>query len=106
MRVMPQAAFLKGDPMTRQILIVIGAALLSFGGIGLIVGLVWLAAGKALGTLPYIFESRFETMLYMLPALLIIVAITGTSFIATALTAHQKTSRPERTLRLHTKFHA
>ena len=56
--------------MTRQVLIVIGAALLSFGSIGLIVGLTWLTVAKTLGTLPYILEARFETLLYMLPALL------------------------------------
>ena len=91
--------------MTRQILIVVGAALLSISGIGLIVGLVWLAAGKALGTLPYILEARFETLLYLLPALLLIVAITGASFIASALAAKQKASRPDRTFHLHTRFH-
>ena len=46
--------------MTRQILIVVGAALLSIGGIGLIVGVVWLVSSNVLGTLPYILEARFD----------------------------------------------
>src|SRR6266568_847436 len=54
MRVVPQAAFLKGDPMTRQALLVIGVVFLSIGFIGLTVGTVWLVAGRVLGTLPYI----------------------------------------------------
>ena len=89
--------------MTRQVLIVIGAALLSIGGIGLIVGLVWLVASNVLGTLPYILEARFETLLYILPALLLVVAIIGASFMATALASRQKDSRAHRHLRLHTR---
>jgi hypothetical protein len=104
MRVLPQAAFLKGDPMTRQILIVIGAALLSIGGIGLIVGLVWLVSSRVLETLPYILEARFETLLYMLPALLLAVAIVGASFMASALAFRQKESRTERDLHIHSHF--
>jgi hypothetical protein len=104
MRVLPQAAFLKGDPMTRQILIVIGAVLLSIGGIGLIVGLVWLVSNQVLGTLPYILEARFETLLYLLPALLLAVAVAGASFMASALAFQQKESRTERDLHTHSHF--
>ena len=92
--------------MTRQVLIVIGAALLSFGSIGLIVGLTWLTVAKTLETLPYILEARFETLLYMLPALLLIIAITGASFIASALAGRQKASRPDRIFHFHTRYHA
>ena len=92
--------------MTRQILIVVGAALLSIGGIGLIVGLVWVVASNVLRTLPYILESRFEALLYILPALLLVVAIIGASFMATALAARQKDSETDRDLHLHTRFHA
>jgi hypothetical protein len=106
MRVVPQAAFLKGDPMTRQALIVIGVVFLFVGCAGLTVGIVWLVAGRVLGTLPYILDARFETVLYLLPALLLMVAITGASFMATALTARQKRSRKLRHLRFHPRFHA
>jgi hypothetical protein len=80
--------------------------LLSFGGFGLIVGLVWLVSSRVPRTLPYILETRFETLLYLLAALLLIVAIVGASFIASALTAQPKASRLKRNLHLHTKFHA
>ena len=91
--------------MTRQILIVVGAALLSIGGIGLIVGIVWLVSSNVLGTLPYILEARFATLLYLLPALLLVVAIVGASFMASALALGQKPPRTNRDLRLHTRFH-
>jgi len=90
--------------MTRQILIVIGAALLSIGGIGLIVGIVWLVSSNVLGTLPYILEARFSTLLYVLPALLLVVAVVGASFMASALAMRQKPSA-NRDLHLHTRFH-
>ena len=92
--------------MTRQLLIVIGAVLLSIVGLGLIVGLVWLAAAKALGTLPPVLDARFETLLFVLPALLLIVAIAGASCIARALTAPPTKFRSERNLNLHRKLHA
>lgn len=91
--------------MTRQILIVVGAALLSIGGIGLIVGIVWLVSSNVLGTLPYILEARFATLLYLLPALLLVVAIVGASFMASALALRQKPPRTNRDLHLHTRFH-
>ena len=106
MRVVSQAAFLKGDPMTRQALIVIGVVFLSFGFIGLTVGIVWLIAGRVLGTLPYILDARFETVLYLLPALLLMVAITGASFMASALTSRSRPPRQQRHLHFHPRFHA
>ena len=90
--------------MTRQILIVVGAALLSIGGIGLIVGVVWLVSSNVLGTLPYILEARFSPLLYLLPALFVAAAIVGASFMASALTLGQKPHVP-RDLHLHTRFH-
>jgi vacuolar-type H+-ATPase subunit I/STV1 len=92
--------------MTRPVLVVIGAALLSVGGIGIIVGLVWLTASKMHGTLPYIFDARAETLLYMLPALLLVVAIIGAAFVAAALCTPQKDQRIQHNLHPHTRFHA
>jgi hypothetical protein len=89
--------------MTRHILVVIGAALLLIGGIGLIVGVVWLVASNVLGTLPYILEARFETLLYILPALLLVVALLGASFMATALAANHKDSGSDHDLHLHSR---
>ena len=85
--------------MTRNVLVVIGAALLSIGGIGIIVGLVWIVASRVHGTLPYIFDARSETLLYLLPALLLIIAIVGACFVASALAVPTKKERNTRTLR-------
>jgi hypothetical protein len=87
--------------MTRQFLLVIGAALLSVGGIGLIVGLVWLVSSNVLGTLPYILEARFSTLLYLLPALLLVVALVGASFMASALALKHKPHGTDHDLHLH-----
>jgi hypothetical protein len=105
LRVEPQAASLEGDLMTRQVLIVIGAALLSVGGMGLIVGVVWLVSSNVLGTLPYILEARFSTLLYLLPALLLVVAMVGATFMARALALGRKSPHTSRNLHLHTRFH-
>ena len=91
--------------MTRQILIVVGAAFLSIGGLGLIVGVVWLVSSNVLGTLPYILEARFSTLLYLLPALLLVVAVVGASFMASALALGQKPPHTPRDLHLHSRFH-
>lgn len=91
--------------MTRQVLIVLGAALLSFGAIGIIVGLVWLIAGRVQGTLPYIFDQHAETLLYFLPALLLIVLIIGAVFVASTLSAPSKEDRNGHGLHAHTRFH-
>ena len=92
--------------MTRNILAVLGTVLLSIGGIGIIVGLVWITASRVHGTLPYIFDARAETLLYLLPALLLSVAIIGACFVASALALPTKQERHARLLRPHTRFHA
>jgi hypothetical protein len=104
LRVEPQAASLESDPMTRQILIVVGAALLSIGGIGLIVGVVWLVSSNVLGTLPYILEARFATLLYLLPAMLLVAAIVGATFMASTLALGHKAPHTGRDLHPHTRF--
>ncbi|HTM16096.1 MAG TPA: hypothetical protein VL135_04295 [Terracidiphilus sp.] len=71
--------------MTRNILVVIGAALLSIGGIGIIAGLVWLTASHFRGTFPYILDAQPESLVYFLPALLLTIAIVGACFVAGAL---------------------
>ncbi len=106
MRTVPQAASCAGGPMTRQILIVIGTALLSFGGIGLIVGVVWLVAGRVQGTLPYLLEARFETLLYVLPAILLAVAAAGASFMISAMASQPKNADSNRNVQAHPHFHA
>jgi ABC-type sulfate transport system permease subunit len=83
--------------MTRQVLIVVGIALLSFGGIGIVVGLAWLTASHLHGTIPYVLDSRAEMLVFTLPALLLVIAIIGAAFVAGALAAPRKNDHPSRT---------
>jgi hypothetical protein len=76
--------------MTRQILIVIGVALLSVAGFWLILGLVWLVAQLVLGISPYILESRFQKMSGVIQVLCIVFAFVGASCMASALAAQRK----------------
>ena len=92
--------------MTRQILVAVGAALLTIGGSGIMVALVWLTANKIHGTLPYIYDTRAEALLFLLPALLLTVAIVGAVFVSTALSAPPKDERNAHSLHPHTHFHA
>jgi|GEM_PF-4230886 len=92
--------------MTRQVLIVIGSALLSIGGTGIIVVLAWLTASKVHGTLPFLLDERAETLLFLLPSLLLVIAIVGAGFVASALSTQPKESRASRNLHLHMRFHA
>jgi hypothetical protein len=101
-----QAASLGGKPMTRQILIAVGAALLAIGGSGIIIALVWLTADKVSGTLPYIYDTHAEALLILLPALLLAIAIVGAVFVSSALCLAPKDPRTVSNLRVHTRFHA
>ena len=92
--------------MTRQILIVVGAALLTIGGSGIIIALVWLTASKVHGTLPYIYDTHAEALLFLIPALLLTVAIVGAAFVSTALSAPPRDERNAHNLHPHTRFHA
>ncbi|WP_109485098.1 hypothetical protein [Occallatibacter savannae] len=105
MRDVPQAASLSRYSMARNILVVIGAALLSIGGIGIVAGLVWLTATHVRGTFPTILDAHSESLLYFLPALLLTIAIVGACFVASALALPTRGQRSARNLR-HTHFHA
>jgi|SRR5580692_955495 hypothetical protein len=103
MRCVPQAASRAGDLVKRQVLVVIAGALLSLGGIGLIVGLNWLIASRVQRTLPYLLESRFETLLYVLPMLLLAVGAAGVAFMLSVLTFEPKDTQHGR---VHTHSHS
>jgi len=92
-----------GTQMTRQVLIVVGTALLSFGGIGIVVGLAWLTASHLHGTLPYISDERTQMLIFALPALLLVIAIVGAAFVAGALAAPARGEHTSRTLRPHSR---
>ena len=98
--------FSPGNSMTRNVLVVVGSALLSIGGVGIIVGLVWLTTGRLHGTLPYIFDARAETLLYLLPALLFMLSFIGVAFVAAAFSSPRRDARALRHLRPHSRFHA
>jgi len=87
--------------MTRQLLLVVGVGLLSAAGLGLIVGVIWLVSSNVAGTPPYILEVRFSTLLYLLPALFLAVAIVGASFMARALSTKHKPHGTDAGLHLH-----
>ena len=92
--------------MTRNVLVVVGAVLLSIGGIGIVVGLVWITASHIHGTIPYILNARAESLLYVLPALLLTIAMIGAWFVAAALAAPSREERNARKLHTHSRFHA
>ena len=85
MRDVPQVASLRGNPMTRQFLVAIGATLLTIGGSGIIVALVWLTADKLHGNFSYIYDPHAEALLFLLPILLLTIAIVGAIFVSSAL---------------------
>ena len=91
-----------GGPVTRQILIVIGAALVSVSGLCLICGLVWLWMTAVHGTPEYVMEARLRVLLYLLPALFLAVAFLGASLMAHALAARRGSERKPTNLQAHT----
>jgi hypothetical protein len=92
--------------MTRQFLVAIGATLLTIGGTGIIVALVWLTADKLHGNFSYFYDPHAEALLFLLPVLLLTIAIVGAIFVSYALTVPPKDARNVRNLHPHTRFHA
>jgi hypothetical protein len=92
--------------MTRQFLVAIGATLLTIGGTGIIVALVWLTADKLHGNFSYFYDPHAEALLFLLPVLLLTIAIVGAIFVSSALAAPPKDARNVRNLHPHTRFHA
>ena len=92
--------------MTRQFLVAIGATLLTIGGSGIIVALVWLTADRLHGNFSYIYDPHAEALLFLLPVLLLTIAIVGAIFVSSALATPRKETRDVRNLHPHTRFHA
>jgi hypothetical protein len=92
--------------MTRQVLIVVGVALLFVGGMGIITGMAWLTVSYIHGTLPQLYDKRAEMLVYTLPVVLLAVAIAGAAFVAGALAAPTKEERAARHLRLRLHLHS
>lgn len=81
--------------MTRRILLVIGAALLSAAGFAAILGVGWLVSHFVLGVVPYILASRLHAMREILPALFVLVAFIGGACAACTLSPRTKEEHPE-----------
>jgi hypothetical protein len=83
-------------------LIAIGSALLFLGGAGVVAALAWLTTDKLNGSLTAMLDQRMEILIYVLPTLMLLLAIAGAGFLASAL------STPPRNVNLHphTRFHA
>ena len=92
--------------MTRQFLIAAGAVLLTIGGSGIVTALVWLTANTIRGTLPYLYDTHTEVLLFLLPALMLMIAITGAVFVSSALSTPPKEERNAHNLHPRTHFHA
>ena len=91
--------------MTRQFLIAVGAVLLTIGGSGIVAALVWLTANTIRGTLPYLYNTQAEVLLFLLPALMLMIAIVGAVFVSTALSTPSKEERNAHNLPPHLRFH-
>lgn len=92
--------------MMRQFLVAIGATLLTIGGSGIIVALVWLTADRLHGNFSYIYDQHAEALLFLLPVLLLTIAIVGAMFVSSALSTPPKDTHNVRNLHPHTRFHA
>jgi len=92
--------------MMRQFLVAIGATLLTIGGSGIIVALVWLTADRLHGNFSYIYDQHAEALLFLLPVLLLTIAIVGAMFVSSALSTPPKDTHNVRNLHPHTRFYA
>jgi hypothetical protein len=92
--------------MKRRILIGIGSALLIIGGTGVVVALAWLTADKLNGSLSHMLDQRVEALIYVLPTLMLVVAIAGAGFLASALSTPPREVRVPHNLHPHSHLHA
>lgn len=92
--------------MTRQLLLVVGAALLSAAGFASLLALCWMVSHMLIGVVPYLLESRFHAMIGVLPVLFLGVAFVGASCMASALARRRKppTARPQFSSRSHSRL--
>ena len=88
--------------MKRRVLIAIGSSLLVLGSVGVAAVLAWLTIDKVNGSLSTLLDHRLETLIYVLPTLMLVVAIAGAGLLSSAL------ATPPHDVKLHphTRFHA
>ncbi len=89
--------------MNRSVLIVLGTALLSAAGFGLILGVFWLTSHLVLGVFPYILHSRMHGMFGVLPVLCLWIAFIAVSCVASALAYRNKAAKQDHELPAHPK---
>ena len=92
--------------MKHRILIAIGSALLIIGGAGVVVALAWLTADKLNGSLSSLLDQRMEKLIYVLPTLMLVLAIAGAGFLASALSIPPRAISVASNLHPHPHFHA
>jgi hypothetical protein len=85
--------------MTRQVLIVVGVALLSVVGFATVLGIVWLTLHLVLGVFPYTLESRLHSMTGVLSALFALVAVVGGGCAANVLASRHQDEKTQHALR-------
>ena len=90
--------------MTRQILIVVGIALLSATGFALVLGIGWMTLHLVLGDSPYLLEARIRSMVGVLSALFVGAAIVGGGCATSVLLTRQKTEQSDSTLTPHPRL--
>jgi hypothetical protein len=76
--------------MTRQILIVVGVALLSALGFALVLGIGYLTLHLVLGDSLYTLESHLHAMLGVLTALFALIAFVAAGWTTSVLAARRK----------------
>jgi hypothetical protein len=87
--------------MTRQLLIVVGVALLSAAGFGMILGIGWLVLHLVLGVVPYLLAARLRALQGVLPALFVLVAFVGAAWTASSISWHPKQDQSHPDLPTH-----
>ena len=90
--------------MTRQVLIVVGVALLSVVGFALILGIAWLTLHLVLGVFPYTLEARLHSMVGVLSALFVLVAVVGAGCATSVQLSRHERERANRSLSPHPRF--
>lgn len=87
--------------MTRQILIVVGAALLSDIGFALVLAIAWLTLHLVLGYSPYLLQARLHSMSGVLSALFTLAAFIGAGCATSVLISRR--DRKDSDLKLSTR---
>ncbi|MGA9587332.1 MAG: hypothetical protein WBQ95_18520 [Terracidiphilus sp.] len=92
--------------MKRRIFLAIGSTLLLIGGAGVVVALAWLTADRLNGSLVDALDGPAAKLVYLLPTLMLVLAIAGAGFLASAITISPSEMPIKRHMHPHLHFHA